>query len=437
MEKQLDMFVNRVNNFYFANTENLKNLKTNIGLLVSLSLARKGAIDCITKDTNKQEVLMIILKEVYRFLVADNADYKIFDEGLDFHKDVFEACAFASIAIYLNSSKRCKRKSIKKFIRQASSPLGFEDYEEDEDDEDKYAYVDKKSSSTNSGKYCEHIDLVPFRKMRNRVLSSKLVYPEPVEWSAMSVDAMYEWSLYFRIANSNEKIRDTYKRLGNLNNDVRGVIKLQSDNKDYRDKANRAYKRYISKLKKIDYAAYTEMIELICLHITENKKYYGHNVYRLEKSLRPFITLREIESLLSCENEGGEKYALKKTGILNSLFFPNVYKMFFELKSVEATALVTLLFNSLLKEMVFASLLVLDTFVETEENGIDKVRKGTITNGYFGENWESVLIDTLNGMTEDVFYDPSKIAYPISSSAHESFVKIMSAPVNDWFSRIF
>ncbi|MCM1168142.1 MAG: hypothetical protein NC401_19330, partial [Ruminococcus sp.] len=162
---------------------------------------------------------------------------KQFDEGNPLPSNVylfdrvFYSCLFMSLCLFLHNKKRTDSPTTKAFLNKHTN---------DADLKECFEYIEK-----NKGKSEEKDDKEKnikkaedkFRQIRNRILSQREVYIQNKAWSAMRKDQEFEWALYTILDDENfakkydPKIVDTFKRLGNLNNDIYNL--LQSDPKTF------------------------------------------------------------------------------------------------------------------------------------------------------------------------------------------------------------
>jgi hypothetical protein len=175
-----------------------------------------------------------------------------------------------------------------------------------------------------------------------------------------------------------------------------------------------AFKKFLSKQKKIKYEKFLKLQKEILFHISKDKTYYGMNIFRFEKQLRLHIIASEVKCLLECKNEEEENRAIEKTIALNDIYFPKLYQDFSSYDDITYTASCASRFNSLNNVVVSSSRLIIDALIEKE---------------YFGEDWETLFLDTINEMTESVFYNPDEIDYTVTAESQEKFAKILSALV--------
>jgi hypothetical protein len=207
----------------------------------------------------------------------------------------------------------------------------------------------------------------------------------------------------------------SHKRIGNLYNDINKELRSPKD-EGYQNRLEAAYKRFSSKLRKINYEIFLQLHAEILKHISKNKQYYGVNMYRFERLLRLYNIMEEVDSLLACKDESAERDILRRSIILIDIQFPKVYQSFSVINSAELMSNMAESFSFLYRKVATLSMLVLDYFVEK---------------GRLGDEWEKLLLDTVNEMTEKVFYDPTKIDFKDKPGTQEIFEKVLDAPIRD------
>lgn len=208
-------------------------------------------------------------------------------------------------------------------------------------------------------------------------------------------------------------MKDTFKRLGNLYKDILPALLSPKDD-GYTARVDAAYKKFSSKLQKLKYASYLELLKEILRHIESDKTYYGINLYRLEKELRPFATTRYVNRLLTCQNEAKEIMLLNEAVALNNICFPRLYEDFTSLFTYEGQVFCVGTFPAFLNMVVSSACLVIDELVEK---------------GCFGNDWESLFIQMTNDMAESLFYAPSEIDFTVSDGSQEKFRELLDEPI--------
>lgn len=314
---------------------------------------------------------------------------------------VYEACFFTALCIYISHSNRIKGKTYQVFYRDNFIKPEIWNQNKANDDEDFFHGVDA------------------LRQQKNRLLKERSVYIKRPQWSGMPKDSEHEWKLY-NLLNKKDTLSDTYKRLGNLYNDIIKALKSPND-KEYAERVKKAYEKFLSKLNKIQYENFLDLCKFIISHISVDKQYYGMNIYRLEKLLSPYKITYEVNRLLKCINEDEKQQACNEFNILHGIYFTKLYNTFTYLLSQASQGLLRqfsfdnlklaiINFNFFLYDVVSTARLIIDELVEKK---------------YFGEDWEDFFLNTINDMTERVFYNPNEIDYTVTSQSQEKYVELL------------
>lgn len=371
-------------------------------------------------ELSRTEILETIFATIYDFTTKSCLEFTYFTHHSPLHDSVYEACFFIVLCMFLHTTKRIDGKSLNLFTYD-NSLYGFNTKSSIDFCPPKN-YSDFLNSKTAS-----------FRKTRNRILSSRSVYNKRPQWSAMSKDSEYEWSLYHIltddapaiketwIAEHNltlkdyEIIRDTFKRIGNLYNGITEALNAVK-NDDYNSNLEIAYAKFLSKLTKLKYENYLNLQKLILTYISANDENYGINIYRFEKEFKLYILTNELKQLLECTTESEEDEIITKSILLKDIPFPKVYNILANLPVYSDIELHVKHFFQLQNIIIPSCCLIIDEFIE---------------NDYFGEDWEAFFQKTINEMTERVLYDPKKFDFSIPSGAQEAFKRLLSEPVRD------
>lgn len=350
------------------------------------------------KDMTNTQKLDLFFHEMFKFTVFQGFEFTYFiegfavDENIFLFDSVFEACLYTSLCMFLHNSKRIQGKRLREIVYEHSQ----------------YNYKEKGYKIDNYANGLSEEE-ASFRKMRNRILSERSVYDSRKKWQTVSKDSEYEWSLYFNLENLNDDLRDTYKRIGNLYNDIKKALILPKDD-DYINKLQQAYDKFVSKLKKIKYGNYLALQKEIMKYLYKDKKYYGINIYRYEKELMLYKITSETKTLLKYYDDEEEMNDfLHKTFILKDIHFPKVYDNFMLFTPSKALEL-AIIFYDFQDCFVRLSCLILDELVEK---------------GYFGENWEDFFLNTINEKSESVYYNPELIDYTDTPELQKAFEDIL------------
>lgn len=362
-----------------------------------------------------KQILKMVFTRTYDLVFSE------FFDSEPIHDDaVFEACFFTSLCMFLHHSKRVSGKSIRKFIYDNSpndyNILGSE------------SHFDFNERGLPGKEMDEELR---FRKDKGKILTDKLmvgkgeyidnrkVYIKRPQGEAIPADTEHEWNLFWLLEVLDDDLRDTYKRIGNLYKDV---LKDPGspDDKGYGDRLEYSYKRFMNKLKQIKYDKFLKLQEVILSHICEDERYRGMNIYRFEKQLRLRNITYEVNRLLDCRDEAEENNILTKSVLLNGIHFPKVYQDFSNLDDPAQIALCAETFISFMNLVVSSCRLLLDEFVGKN---------------YFRDDWETLFLNTINEMTDRVFYNPDEIDFTVKPGSQKMFEKVISAPVNCQFDK--
>lgn len=359
-----------------------------------------------------EDTLRLIFSHVYDFVVeydenVKNLIYRSLNENESISGDVFEACFFISLCMFLHDSKRIDGMTQQEFVYK-NDPREF-------NNEESPYYLRNPNHLREKNYIAFNSTYDKFRQDRSRLFSARPVH-NTAEWAAVRMDSEYEWILYFIMNPNDEKTKDlrkTYDRIRNLYNGIDAVMKLPAESLTT-EKLEEAYNKFLSKLKKIKYENYLELIKFCLEHICKDKTFYGINLYRLEKELQPFKLTNEVNRLLACKSEDEERIAVIKFLFLQDIPFPKIYEYFYTLENKEHVGIYSSMFLSLRNLVVQSSRLVIDKFVE---------------DGLFGEDWIKFFHKTVNDLVPSVLYNPESIDYTVTPQSQPAFEKDLSYPV--------
>jgi len=368
----------------------------------------------IANSLDKNELLNRIFSKIYSLIKKSELDFSLFCNNLPVSHgrsvssengracwdsslcdEVYAACLFSTLCTFLHDSKRIKGKTLRDFVHD-NHPSDFKN-------------VDSPNYATPSFLSAEELRL---RKHRHKLLKTGKVYHKNTQWASMSKDAEHEWTFYYALDNAEETVRDTFKRIGNLYHDIDKALNSQQDD-GYLGRLDEAYKRFSSKLTKIEYGNYLNLQQTIIDHILNDKEYFGLNLYRLERRLQPYIITEEVKILLACQTFEEELDFLTKSVVLKAITFPKLRKIILSLPKcyMEACAAE---FPRYLKDIACSSCLILDELVES---------------GAFGENWEDLFRSIVNEMAPSVLYNPQEIDFSVTEESQKKYMKVLSFPV--------
>lgn len=390
----------RARNFRW-DIEKLENQATeNANYYFNLEIIKDGIIkfsssDAV-RDISKQELLYRIFSQIYRLIKVPKIDSLLFCDGSPLNDSVYEACLFTSLCSFLHTTKRIKGTSLRDFVLR-NHPLNFNNMES----------PNYRTSLLDS-------EADRLRKMRNRLLLNGSVYIKRTQWAGMPKDAEYEWLFFYALDNADEAIRDTFKRIGNLYTEVDNALRSTEDD-GYCDRIKNAYKKFLSKLKKIRYENVLNLYQEIYSHINGNKEFYGLNMYRFERRLMPYCIMSDVKKLLAYQDAEDKVNYLMRTVTLRGITFPKVYdKLITSPCPSNELGLFACEFPRFLENIAISNCLIIDELVEK---------------GIFGTNWERLFCDILNAMTEKVFYAPTNLDFTVTKESQTEYEALLAAPV--------
>lgn len=367
----------------------------------------------LANSLDKHELFNRIFSKIYGMIKKSELDFSLFCNNLSVRNrrpvssesgsayrgsslcdEVYAVCLFSTLCTFLHDSKRIKGMTLREFV-QDNHPSNFKN-------------IDSQNYAMPSFLFAEELRL---RKHRHKLLKTGKVYHKNTQWASMTKDAEHEWTFYYALDNAEETVRDTFKRIGNLYHDIDKAINSKQDD-EFLGRLDEAYKRFSSKLTKIEYGSYLNLQQTIIDHILKDKEYFGLNLYRLERKLQPFIITEEVKILLACQTFEEELDFIKKSVVLKDITFPKLRKMFFSLPRcyMESCAAE---FPGYLKDIACSSCLILDELVE---------------NGVFGEDWENLFRSIVNEMATSVLYNPKEIDFTVTEESQKKFLKVLSVP---------
>lgn len=348
------------------------------------------------KELNPLERLEHVLRKIYDVMKKSELAFHLFCGESRLADYAYEAYVFTACSAFLHTSKREKAMTISEFVKK-NHPLDFK--------------------NRNSPNYWNpslfQSEVERLRKARQRRLNQGAgYYKENSQWNAMAKDSEYEWTRYYTLETIDAVIRDTNKRVGNLYKGIPEAIAAARDDK-YNGGVQLAYKKFLSKLKKVKYKDFLSLYKTDFSRICENKEYYGLNLYRLERRLQPYKIMYEVKKLTRCCSSEEEADLLLKMICLDEICFPKIYEALLH-TPLDLIAQYTEEYLQMWITDTIISNLILDELVEKN---------------FFGENWCALFLDKVNEMAEEVLYNPQTVEFFEEEYAQEKFVRLLHAGV--------
>lgn len=344
----------------------------------------------LTDKKRIQEVLDRIFRTIKR--TEDETRF-----CFDIAPEMVSVCMFMALCNFLHTSKKLPGMTIREFVRKNSS-------------------LDFANSSSPNHKliYLLDSETEQFRKARLRLLKRGKVFLTNTKWNAITKDAEYEWKFFYDLKKESDDVQDFFKRLDNLYKGLPQAIESEHD-EDYNDRVQKAYKKFRSKLEKLDYKKYLALQQVVWKRVCAEakKEYYGMNLYRQEKRMRPYQIIHEVQKLEACRTEDEEAEMLLKTVFLSEICFPAIYERLFPLP-LEVICQCANFFIQLLSEFMVESNLILDELIEQ---------------GAFGDEWEKHFREISNELAETVLYDPQSVDFSTTEKSQQKYHRLLHAKV--------
>lgn len=397
--------VKRAKNFHWNSKVIIEKLIENSEYLCKLYDLRNDIISMLPiKKVSTAEILGSMFSNLYGFAIKQDPAFGVFHRESPFYDDVFETCLYTALCMFLHNTKRVKSKSLRRFVYD-NSPENFNEKGSD----NYYLFEDAPDDRLLN-------DDTALRQHRYRLFSLRPVYENRQEWSGMAADSEYEWGLWYDLKIESDVVRDTYKRIGNLYKEINKAIQSHRD-ESYSRRLKTAYQKFRSKLSKIKYENYLELQKTIFSYLNENTKYYGLNVYRLEKEMRPSIITYEVNSLMKCKTDDEKKAVILNSILLHNIWFPRLYIDFVSFPSV--TEFCAKWFPPFLDHIIISGCLILDELIDNKN---------------FGENWENEFLDIVNEISSRIFPSPNSINWTATAESQNKFETIMDAYIRVFLS---
>lgn len=405
----------RIKNFYCDHVAFEKQVYDNEFFYRRLYGLKKHIVDDSDelKQLSSRQILETVFSNVFNFVIDNFHAFSVFHKNFfkttpwiypyygkpSIHNDVHDACLYTTLCMFINKTTRIRGKSLTKFVYNNS----LEYYNDKNSNE--YCTIEYPSDTLLK-------EVKKIRKDRNRLLSNRPVNGRLPEWQTVRKDLEYEWTSEYNLQVIDTPLKKEYRKIFNLYNEINNILNIPRDNK-YVDSAKIAYDKFSSKLSKLKYENYLELVKEFLSYICENDKYYGMNIYRFEKEFKPYIITYEVNKMLACENDAEKRTILLKSLALINIHFPKLYKDFVAL-NIDQTAEYASLFYGFRYFVETSSRLIIDELVEKD---------------YFGKDWESVFLNIINEMTESVFYNPKEIDCTVAPESDEIYKELLSYPV--------
>lgn len=392
---RLDNFYHKINkNVYKYYDDLLKELAEETNEI--LSWKESGDKKELGDEFSEQKILLKVIERIFRLTIKRENPYVL--EMPDLYSVLVDACSYWMICMFVNHTKRLDSNTLPDFVYE------FSPYEFNNENSPNHC---KKNAKTQVLKSNEDT----FRKFWNSSFRNRNMKSVREQWHAMPKDAIHEWQLYY-IINSPENVANgiskTFKYLKNLPTSLKQFQEYEfTDN--YEDdyvKITKSYNEYMSKQEKISFHNFLALYDLIREHINSNEKYYGINMFRLEKQLNPYTIVSDVTILRHCDTEEIRNSILMHYYLFSEIsHFPDLYD-YLENFDFYTAKIISSNFDTYLKMYFSFFFMVLDCCIgENVNKNVENQQKELSEKdpGLFGKNWEEVFMDVANTFAHNMY----------------------------------
>ena len=342
-------------------------------------------------------------------------------ECLDAHisDTVINACIFTSLLYYIDHSIRVKSITLRELIYN-HAPLKFSI-----PGSAHYLKTPKYSNQEILTKTATIIDSYhelekatdSLKHYRNRVGPNNSKHLEWKKWYEIPIhNEPIESIMHLLVYGIKAPYETSISRLNKLYKTIHREYKSPRDD-HYKYRMNSACGKALCEIQKVKYKNYIKQSKLFLNKLSENKQFYGINLYKFEMAYKLYRITTTVNELIESESSDDFERVLNCSYYLDNIIFPGLYDAFEYLDTFEEMSNCVASFKMLQLQFIYLSKLIIDEFVEE---------------GYFGndDEWYKFFVDVLNEQSKKLLYNPSEIDYSIESKSQEYFEAIISKPIN-------
>ena len=386
--------------------------------LENVYLTLKADISCCEGmygyQLDDRKKLELIYKRCFNFAKMNAQDSDICSEDHPFYQDVYNIGLFMTLCMFLHNTNKTKSISLRKFTYEYSH------MKYNEKGSGNYFDFNKRGSQSEQ-KDRFHTEENALRKHRNVQFSKGGNEIHTTEWRAMPKSSEHEWALWFSYfmdidlnISFDQEMKDTFKRIWNLYNGIDETLNSPMDD-SYLERLDRKLGQFKSKAEKISYQSYLKLCQFILAHLEKEPKYWGINLYRLEKMLHIYQFIHEVALLSACQNEDEEVIILSKRMAIGDICFPRLRYGLHQWSSLDEIKRYAQTFQEFITQVVHTTRILIDRFIE---------------DGIWEDNWENLFLTTTKDLTELVLFDHKTLDFSTNNPmAQKKFSEILITPV--------
>lgn len=395
----------RLTNFYASFDTSEEFFQKNFKFLEALAIIKNGNIEIAKQNgLSREELLYRVIADIFDFITEENPYFAMFS-----NKELFgilvESFSYWIICLYVHTLKSGQERAITlpDFVYN-NSISGYKD-----NDGMYYCPPDKHSDILFSEEQM-------FRQYRNRQFNERNVQFRNKQWSGMTNDSIHEWRLYYKLVYDSKnkktlshtfnKVRKLGRIIGKMNN-YTFTIDEDEDNKILSDLQS----DFNSALRKISYVNFLELYKFIINHLKSEEKYYGINMFRLEKMFNPSNIIVEVSVMQNCKNQSQVSKVLERYFHFNDISEFRLLYCF--LGSIDLKDAITIKHRFLNFIHAYSQffLIVLDDYVK---------------NDIFGEDWEIFFLNEINNIASN-YYVIDDSLFEAQSDSQKNFQDLLQS----------
>lgn len=290
-----EVLFNRIKNFYCNYDDCEKSFECNVEFFQGLVLIKNEIISQYKIESNysKEHLLDNIIHAIFTYCCQVFPPYSILFEDSKLYHTLESSFSYLLLCLFINSSKRTEAMSLNKYVYKYS-PNEFYNKESAI-----YCSFDAPNSVLDS-------NADTLRQYRYRTYKARNSKSYKEQGQAMTIDSVTEWSLYFKLVSNpvgpiELEVSETLKQLRTIYNDLEKIQKYKYTSDFNLDiaKISNLYKSFQKKAKDLSFEKFINFYKFVLDFLKSDEKYYGINIFRLEKMLNPYHICLNVNRIKS------------------------------------------------------------------------------------------------------------------------------------------
>lgn len=412
-EAEVKKLFNRLMNFYADFDTSEDAFQNKLGFLKKITVIKNYNIEIAQNiGLSREELLYRVIADIFDFITEKNPYFAMFS-NTDLFGILVESFSYWIICLYIHTLKyESESKSKRKPKRNRAISLSEFVYNNSISGYNKTGGMYQRSLDNRSD--YPMIEESTFRKYRNRQFKDRKAQSKNKQWSAITNDSIHEWRLYYKLVYNSKDNNDLFETLKKLKKIGKKAVEMNTftftldKNADIAE-LSKLYSDVISALKKISYVEVLNLYKFIVKHLQSEEKYYGINMFRLEKMLNPTNIIIEVNEMQNCKNSPQILKVLERYYHFNDISEFRLLYCFLGCIGPQYALQIKQSFLNVLYNYSPFFLIVLDDYVK---------------NGIFGEDWESFFLNEINNIASN-YYVLDDSLFETQSASQDNFQKLL------------